>query len=555
MTESDVPVCKSPLDLPGYDAIISGVHSSAKVRLSAEQARHLVVMAKARIVTIVASSSLYHSGAASKLFEYVRYQLHPFDYGVPRVIWAVPNLVSDLNELRTDANARPSGLDQFSAKNTDHWKRFIEWVRYGIQVGASDLHVEVDGPHARIRFRVDGIMVPMQNDTCGEVLAQPARESIALAFNSISDIGTATGSNFNSNEFLENIVSVDIDGHAIKMRCDSIPTEDGFHFIARFSRSNQSYTYDSFGYGQWHQQHIRRAIAARRGMIVLAGIPGSGKTSAVQIMLEDLARNDTLKISTIDTPIEKKLAGVAQTLLPMDESDPEESVRLFNKAIQHWVRGNPDVMSLGEIRSAASARAAVMLAEIGCLLFGTTHAHSCLGIFQRLISIGVDIYSLTAPGIMNLFIHQALVPVLCNSCKKPLSAMPDEIQKTMHDIGRRLDVCIDGIYYQAHDPLCTNCRGTGIHGRTVVCEMIQHDVQLLDFILRRDLHGAEKYWLGQSDGRYDTTNFTGKSSFYHAFILAQRGIISPDEVGKFGFFEDYSPPRSRRRTPVAEVLT
>jgi type II secretory ATPase GspE/PulE/Tfp pilus assembly ATPase PilB-like protein len=218
------------------------------------------------------------------------------------------------------------------------------------------------------------------------------------------------------------------------------------------------------------------------------------------------------------------------------------------------VRGNPDVMSLGEIRSAASARAAVMLAEIGCLLFGTTHAHSCLGIFQRLISIGVDIYSLTAPGIMNLFIHQSLVPVLCKSCRVPLAAMPAETRNAMRDIGSRLDVCTDGMYYQNLHSACQYCRGTGIRGRTVVCEMIQHDVKLLDFILRRDLHAAEKYWHERSDGRYDTSNFTGKSSFYHAFILAQRGVISPDEVCKFGFFDDFSAPSTQRATSCQEVV-
>lgn len=543
----DVPaaVCKSPLDLPDYDAVIGGAFKGAQVKLTAQQTQHIAVVGKGRAVHIVASTVLYNTAQAPQLFAHIRQQLHPTDCAMPKVHWALPNLVADLNRLRHEVISRSDELDLFNARKTDHWKRFIEWIRYGIEVKASDIHVEVDGVHARIRFRVDGIMVPMQNDANGDVLAQLARESIALAFNSISDVGTATGSNFNSNEFLENIVSVDVDGQKIKLRCDSIPTQDGFHFIARFSRNNQSYTYASFGYELWHQQLIRRAIASRRGMIVLAGIPGSGKTTAVQVMLEDLARNDTLKIATIDTPVEKKLGGIAQTLLPMDESNPDESHRLFNKAIQHWVRGNPDVMSLGEIRSAASGKAAIMMAEIGCLLFGTTHAHNCLGIFQRLISIGVDLYSLTAPGIMNLFIHQSLVPVLCQACRIPLAAMPCDVRNAMHETARKLEVCIDGIYYQASNSDCPNCMGTGIHGRTVVCEMIQHDAQLLDFILRRDLYGAEKYWKSQSDGRYDTLNFTGKSSFYHAFNLALRGIISPDEISKFGFLDDFPPPAPR----------
>jgi len=540
--ELPVTVCKSPLDLPAYDAVLGGSFRGAQVQLTAQQAQHIAVVGHGRAVHIVASTALYNTAEAPQVFAHIRQQLHPADFALPKVFWALPNLVADLNRLRHEVIASTGELDLFNARKTDHWKRFIEWIRYGLLAKASDMHVEVDGAHARIRFRVDGMMVPMHNVANGDVLAQLARESIALAFNSISDVGTATGSNFNSTEFLENIVSIDVDGQKVKLRCDSIPTEDGFHFIARFSRNNQSYTYASFGYEAWHQQQIQRAIAARKGMIVLAGIPGSGKTTAVQVMLADLAENDTLKIATIDTPIEKKLAGIAQTLLPMDESNPDESHRLFNKAIQHWVRGNPDVMSLGEIRSVASGRAAIMMAEIGCLLFGTTHAHNCLGIFQRLISIGVDLYSLTAPGIMNLFIHQSLVPVLCQACRIPLAAMPADVQHAMHAVARKLDVGVDGMYYQASNSNCPHCMGTGIHGRTVVCEMIQHDAQLLDFILRRDLYGAEKYWQSKSDGRYDTLNFTGKSSFYHAFILAQRGIIAPGEIDKFGFPDDFPSP-------------
>ncbi len=537
-------VCNSPLDL-NYDSVISGSFKSAKVRLTTSQAMSIVVIAKAKSVTMVASTALYNTPEAPFLFALIRQQLTSYDYDMPTVLWAVPSLVADLNDLRSNGLPTIADTERMNAKNTAHWKRFIEWVKYGIQVGASDIHVEVDGAHARIRFRVDGIMVPMQNGSNGDVLAQPARESIALAFNSISDRGTATGSNFNSSEFLENIVSVDIDTHSVKLRCDSIPTQDGFHFIARFSRASQSYTYASYGYLPWHQQTIKRAIASRRGMIVLAGIPGSGKTSAVQLMLEDLARNDQLKIATIDTPVEKKLAGIGQTLLPMDESDPDQSALLFNKAIQHWLRGNPDVMSLGEIRSTASGKAAVMLAEIGCLLFGTVHAHNCLGIIQRLISIGVDLYALTAPGIMNLLIHQTLVPMLCPACKIPLSMMPETEQNAMRTMGRRLDVCLENLHYQAHNRACPTCMGKGIQGRTVVCEMITHDEQLIGFILKRDLYGASQYWQNKADGRYDTLNFIGKSSFYHAFVLAQRGIISIEEVGKFGFPEDYPEPRSR----------
>ncbi len=555
--DPDLIVCKSPLDLPDYDTVISGVSKGAPVKLSAMQTAAMVVIAKGRAANIVASTEVFNSEQAPQLFTIIRQQLSNGDYASPKVIWATPNLVSDLNGWCSGPMVKTVELEQLNAKNTDHWKRFIEWIRYGISVGASDIHIEVDGTHARIRFRVDGIMVPMQNGAHGDVLAQPARESIALAFNSVSDMGTATGSNFNSTEFLENIVSIDVDGQQVKLRCDSIPTHDGFNFIARFSRANQSYTYDTYGYEAWHQHAIQRAMASRRGMILFAGIPGSGKTSAVQVMLEDLARNKSLKIATIDTPIEKKLAGISQTLLPMDESNPEESTRLFNKAIQHWVRGNPDVISLGEIRSSSSGKAAVMLAEIGCLLFGTTHAHNCLGIFQRLISIGVDLYSLTAPGIMNLFVHQTLVPVLCNACKKPLSDMPEETQEAMHEIGVRFDVCVDNLHFQEqgndHDNQCSHCHGTGISGRTVVCEMIQHDARLLDFILKRDLYGAEKYWRNKSDGRYDTPDLSGKSSFYHAFILAQRGIISPEEVRKFGFFDDFPPARSRANNNLARI--
>lgn len=547
-----IHVCARPQDLPPYDTVVSGPGKGMMVVLKPPEADKLVVIldARSKIAHMVASQDLYRTQEAARLFAYVRQKLEACDVAkMPKAIWATQDLVAGLAKLKQRDVSKTLQLTMVDAKDTEHGKWFGSVVEYGLDVRASDMHIEVDGAYALIRYRVDGRMEPMENGSGGQVIAQLAREGIALAFNKLSDHGSATGSNFQGREFLESTVTFDTGVHQVKLRCDNIPTDGGFNFIARFTRSGRSelkFTYESIGYMPSHVATIKRAIGRRKGIILMVGIPGSGKTTSIRAMLESIENADKLKIATIDTPIEQKIAGISQTLLQLDESDQEESDRLYNKAIQHWVRGNPDIMSLGEIRSLASAKAAMKMAEIGCLTFGTVHAHTGIGAFQRLLSLGIDLHSMTAPGIMNLFVHQTLVPQLCNECKVPLSEANESQRMEMAQVGSRFSVDVSNIHFAGHDKNCPNCKGTGVKGRIAVCEMLEYDPLLLDYIVDRDLYGAEQYWLSKGDGKFDSDRMDGKPAFYHAFLLAQKGIIAPTEVRQFGYFDTFEFKKEER---------
>lgn len=99
----NVNVCKSPLDLPKYDVVISGTFKEAQVKLSVIQAASIVVIAQDKTINMITSSVLYNTEQALQLFTLIRHQLTTYDYDVPKVIWATPNLVSDLNSYRSDA--------------------------------------------------------------------------------------------------------------------------------------------------------------------------------------------------------------------------------------------------------------------------------------------------------------------------------------------------------------------------------------------------------------------------------------------------------------------
>lgn len=551
VSAGNIRVCQKPDDIPPNEGIISGVRKSDVIRLTQEDADRVVVIRRGKTVQIVMSTALHGSSDAMRIFTYVREQIQQQRYEDGPSVWAIPRLVKELANVRADAGASSKDSDVVEAYNTDHGRRLNHWLEYGLDMMASDIHVEVRPSGATIRYRIHGKMEPMQNGQDGQVVADHAKDSVAIAFNKLSDENSVTGTHFNPNEFLSSTVTINTGKHHAKMRCESIPMTNGYDFIARFSREGDTqvnYSYESIGYAPSQVKLIRQSVESLRGLIIVAGIPGSGKTVTVQTALESLPLKETLKIATIDDPVEKELSGVSHTSLKIDVSDQAEATKRYNEAVSHWLRGNPDVMSMGEIRGVASGVAALTFAEVGCLTFGTLHAHSALGCFQRLLSpaVGIDLHALTAPRIMNLFMYQALVPVLCPACSIALEDMPVETKNRMGRVSEKFDVDTAKMRFHNRQSDCPHCNKRGTTGRTAVAEMIPHNRTILKHILDRDLFSAETHWLSQGDGSFSSDDMTGKTIFHHAFYKALQGQIDPSTVERFDNFDTFDLELGRK---------
>lgn len=538
---------KDPNDLPHYDSIISGDHKDAVIRVSNDESKLVVVVADARLAKILASENLYGDLAKLRIIPNIRSQLEIKSYRVDDgITWVAHDFFEKVATLKRAGSVHSEG-SLIGRAGSANESRFLQWLEKALDLRASDLHVEVDGSVARIRVRVDGIMRTLQIE-----LAQEARHAVASVMNKV-DTGTNTASNFNSKEFSEGIITLDVGRHRVKCRCEVIPSDGGFNFIARLQPSGLSkpiYSFDRSGMEEWHVKKIMTAMIGGEGLIILAGIPGSAKTTTIHTCIRAIENPDEVKIATIEAPIEAKLPGVMQTLIQPDETNPEKSAKEFNKAIQALVRANPDYLNLGEIKSAASADAAFQMGDTGVLTFATVHSKSVFGVYGRLSGLGVDTYRLTAPGNIALIVYQALVPKLCE-CKLSLDKVSADVRAEINRFGERFSVDVSGVCMPARNGACKCCGGTGFFDRTIVCEMMSPDMLINQDVAKNNMYEAEEHWHRKSDGEMSSMNFEGKPIFYHAVSKVLRGIIGFESLHRFASGDAMSFPLPQRK--IAEV--
>lgn len=539
-------------ELPGHDSIISGTEkrSGVLVVLSKNDADKVVVIREAQTASVIVSSDLLGTTAARKLFIEIRDKLAGSPIDLAATYWATPELVLELSKQKKEI-AKAELLRFSEDQNNEYGARFLSWLEYGLAEKATDLHVEVHGNLARIRYRVHGELEPMRNSQDGEMVASIATSTIAYAYLKMIDKKSNSSSHFSTNQYLSSTVTYQSGPVTVKMRCNQNPLANGFDFIARFTLDGAAapnYTFAELGYSPSQVHLLEQSLVQMHGLIVIAGIPNSGKTTTARTCLRHLPDREKKKLVNLDDPVEYIQDGVSHGVIGGKLGDDAERNANYASAIANWLRGNPNVLSLGEIRDPASGVAAITAAEVGCLALGTLHAYSGVGIIQRLSdpAVGLSLHSLTAPRILNLLVYQALVPMLCPCCKLPLSAMPAPVQERYAAVGRRFDVDVSGMHFRNRDDACPECRGRGTSRQEIVAEMIKPDRKLLSMIRKGDDFGAEEYWLSTWDGRFDTPDMTGKTAFQHAFFKALHGLIDPSVVERFGLYDTYDIPPPKR---------
>ena len=547
-TFARVKVCHRTSELPKHDSIISGTEKMAGVLVvfAKSDAERIVEIRDAQVASAIVSSELLGTAKARELFTHIRDRLAGSPIELRHTYWATSDLVLELSKQKKEVSR--DDLRKFSEDQKNEYRtRFYSWLDYGIEENATDLHVEVHGNLARIRYRIHGELEPMRNQQDGEMVASIAQSTIAYAYLKLIDRKSNSSSHFSTTQSLSSTVTYRTGSVTVKMRCNLNPLANGFDFIARFTPDGASapeYSFHDLGYAPSQVQLLEQSLIQMHGIIVIAGIPGSGKTTTARTCLRHLPSRPTLKVVAVDDPVEYFLEGVSHASIGGRLGDESERMKNYSMAVGNWVRGNPNVISLGEVRDAASGVAAITFAEVGCLTIGTVHAHSAPGIFQRLSdpAAGLSLHSLTAPRIINLLVYQALVPVLCPECCIPLAQMPEFTRSRYQAVGKRFSVDVGNLRFRNHRPECPACNGRGTSRQEVVAEMLKPDRKLLSLMRQGEDFEAEEYWLNTWDGRFDTPDMTGKTAFQHAFYKALQGLIDPSTVERFGLFDTYDIP-------------
>ena len=222
---------------------------------------------------------------------------------------------------------------------------------------------------------------------------------------------------------------------------------------------------------------VREAIEKPYGMILLTGPTGSGKSTTLYAMLNELDR-DSDNVVSLEDPVEYSMSGVSQS-----QVRPEIGYT-FASGLRSILRQDPDIIMVGEIRDKETAQLAVQAALTGHLVFSTLHTNSAVGVVTRLIDMGVDPF-LLAPTLL-LMIGQRLVTKLCPGGGKevpitePMKMMIDKQFENLHDEFRNKITIPDHVYDSAPTPECPS----GTKGRLAVFEMLQVDADIQNIILK-----------------------------------------------------------------------
>ncbi len=318
------------------------------------------------------------------------------------------------------------------------------------QQGATDIHLEPMEEKLRIRYRVDGVLhetpVPMQL----------IRFQAAI----LSRIKVMANLDIAEKRLpMDGRIGLRVKGQNIDIRVSTMPTVYGESVSLRLLQSGtQLITIEDSGMGEHDAAVIRRLIHRPNGIILVTGPTGSGKSTSLNGYLQELNRTD-VRIMTAENPIEYEMPGINQVLVR-----PEIGLT-FARVLRSFLRQDPDIIMVGEIRDLETAEIAIQASLTGHLVFSTLHTNDAAGAFTRLMDMGVEPY-LVASAVEGV-VAQRLVRRLCPDCRVPAVKRDPAFLK---EIGFPDALLADASLYETGR--CENCRNSGFRGRRGIFEIL-----------------------------------------------------------------------------------
>ncbi|RED35162.1 general secretion pathway protein E [Rhodopseudomonas thermotolerans] len=334
-----------------------------------------------------------------------------------------------------------------------------------VELRASDIHIEPARNSLVVRMRIDGLLRPVQSLSGAPPQAVISRIKILAGLNiaerRLPQDGAARIRSARSE---------------IDMRVAIMPTQHGESAVIRLLPKDRGLlSIEKLGFLAHDEAKLRRLLTLPHGMIVVTGPTGSGKTTTLATVLS-LLNEPTRKILTIEDPVEYEIPGICQ-------SQAKPSIGLtFATALRAFVRQDPDVIMVGEVRDAETAHIAVHAALTGHLVLTTLHTETAAAAVPRLLDLGIEAFLLrsTLRGV----VAQRLVRQLCDRCKssRPLTRADLDADPRYEAVGLAAGETI-------FEPVgCERCGGTGYRGRNGVFEILEIDEEV------RHLVDSEADW-------------------------------------------------------------
>jgi type II secretory ATPase GspE/PulE/Tfp pilus assembly ATPase PilB-like protein len=347
--------------------------------------------------------------------------------------------------------------------------RFVtDVISQAVEDQATDIHFEPQEGQLRIRYRVDGLLVPV-----------PVPENL-LRFQDaiISRVKIMARLNISERRLPQDgRINFKAAGAVLDIRVSTIPTIYAESISLRLlNQKKEAYTMDRLGMSADEQAQIAPILEYPHGIVLVTGPTGSGKSTSLNAFLRKINSTD-LRIITIEDPIEYEVPGVNQMQVR------SEIGLTFASALRHVLRQDPDVIMVGEIRDQETADIAIRASLTGHLVFSTLHTNDAPGAITRLVDMGIEPF-LVASAI-ELVIAQRLVRRLCPECARPEPVSKVRLLESLSILG--CDPAeAEGITTLRSPVGCDRCRGTGYRGRIGVFEIFRLNDELHELILKRE---------------------------------------------------------------------
>src|SRR5438094_2079984 len=332
-------------------------------------------------------------------------------------------------------------------------------MRKAIQLGASDIHIEPGVPEGTVRFRLDGL------------LADQLKVPISLHPALISRLKVLGKLDIAERRLPQDgSVRVKLEGREADLRISTIPLQAGEKAVIRvLDTAGGGFELETLGFAPRDMQRVENLIGRHKGMVVVTGPTGSGKTTTLYSILNRI-KSPTINIVTIEDPIEYHYPGLNQMQVHSDID------LTFAKGLRSILRQDHDVILVGEIRDAETAEIACRAALTGHLVFTTLHTNDAPSTITRLLDIGIPRY-LLASGMIGIS-AQRLVRRICPECKVPTEPKPQIVSA----LGLPPISVAEGRFMAGKG--CAKCQDLGYKGRMATFEMLVMNSRIRDLILK-----------------------------------------------------------------------
>jgi type IV pilus assembly protein PilB len=327
-----------------------------------------------------------------------------------------------------------------------------------IRKQASDIHIEPYEKSLRVRFRIDGVLY--------ETMKPPYALKNAL----VSRLKIMSRLDISERRLPQDgRIKLKAKGREMDFRVSVLPTLFGEKVVLRLlDKSNLQLDMTKLGFETNQYKAFREAIYSPYGMVLVTGPTGSGKTTTLYSALSDLNKASH-NISTVEDPVEFNLHGINQVNI-------HESIGLnFAAALRSFLRQDPDIVMLGEIRDFETAEVAIKAALTGHLVLSTLHTNDAPSTVNRMLNMGVE--SFLVASAVNLILAQRLVRRVCSECKVEEEAPPE----VLLDLGVGEDEL--GTFTNYVGKGCPVCNGTGYRGRVALYEVMPMHEQIRELVL------------------------------------------------------------------------